>query len=229
MLQSTNRPTESFIHEEVQKMLDEGIVEPLKVLGHHPHCAHDIIVFSETFEDHLIRLRLVLKCLQEAGLKLNSKKCLFAAQTKILGHLVSSNGVRRSRQNKSRSFRKARWALIQEHDFDVKYKTGNSDADALSRNPVEEETETKFQSLDSRGRDSRPEEVQSNALPTRLSGLVLCVGIAPLEKEDSAPLSKRVMGPLYDSLGGISLLGGIMVYMDNYLSFLFRESKSCTS
>ncbi|GFU20887.1 retrovirus-related Pol polyprotein from transposon 297 [Trichonephila clavipes] len=63
----------------------------------------DIIVFSETFEDHLIRLRLVLKCLQEAGLKLNSKKCLFAAQeVKILGHLVSSNGVRRSRQNKSR-------------------------------------------------------------------------------------------------------------------------------
>ncbi|GFX17366.1 transposon Tf2-9 polyprotein [Trichonephila clavipes] len=55
----------------------------------------DIIVFSETFEDHLIRLRLVLKCLQEAGLKLNSKKCLFAAQEKkILGHLVSSNGVR---------------------------------------------------------------------------------------------------------------------------------------
>ncbi|GFU11781.1 retrovirus-related Pol polyprotein from transposon 297 [Trichonephila clavipes] len=55
----------------------------------------DIIVFSETFEDHFIRLRLVLTCLQEAGLKLNSKKCLFAAQeVKILGHLVSSNGVR---------------------------------------------------------------------------------------------------------------------------------------
>ncbi|GFT74491.1 transposon Tf2-6 polyprotein [Trichonephila clavipes] len=54
----------------------------------------DIIVFSETFEDHLIRLRLVLKCLQEAGLKLNSKKCLLLAQeVKILGHLVSSNGV----------------------------------------------------------------------------------------------------------------------------------------
>ncbi|GFU74397.1 retrovirus-related Pol polyprotein from transposon 17.6 [Trichonephila clavipes] len=55
----------------------------------------NIIVFSETFEDHLIRLRLVLNCLQEADLKLNSKKWLFAAQgVKILGHLVSSNGVR---------------------------------------------------------------------------------------------------------------------------------------
>ncbi|GFW82954.1 retrovirus-related Pol polyprotein from transposon 297 [Trichonephila clavipes] len=54
----------------------------------------DIIVFSETFEDHLIRLRLVLKCLQEAGLKLNSKKCLLLPKVKILGHLVSSNGVR---------------------------------------------------------------------------------------------------------------------------------------
>ncbi|GFX81011.1 retrovirus-related Pol polyprotein from transposon opus [Trichonephila clavipes] len=38
----------------------------------------DIIVFSETFEDHLIRLRLVLKMSSEAGLKLNSKKFLFA-------------------------------------------------------------------------------------------------------------------------------------------------------
>ncbi|GFX51082.1 retrovirus-related Pol polyprotein from transposon 297 [Trichonephila clavipes] len=91
----------------------------------------DIIVFSETFEDHLIRLRLVLKCLQEAGLKLNSK-CLFAAQVKILGHLVSSNGVRRSRQNKSLVAEKWRGVSLGSEEVEA----FNSLKKALTSDPV---------------------------------------------------------------------------------------------
>jgi transposase InsO family protein len=55
----------------------------------------DIIVFSETFDDHLSRLTTVLQCIQNAGLILNPKKCLFGAEEiKILGHRVSGKGVR---------------------------------------------------------------------------------------------------------------------------------------
>ncbi|GFV13100.1 retrovirus-related Pol polyprotein from transposon 17.6 [Trichonephila clavipes] len=69
-LQSLALTERRIIHEEVQKMLDEGIVQPSESPWSSP---------------------VVL----EAGLKLNSKKCLFAAQeVKILGHHVSSNGVR---------------------------------------------------------------------------------------------------------------------------------------
>ncbi|GFY67695.1 retrovirus-related Pol polyprotein from transposon 17.6 [Trichonephila inaurata madagascariensis] len=50
----------------------------------------EIIVFSGTFDDHLQRLRSV----QDAGLVLNPKKCVFGSQQiKILGHLVSEEGI----------------------------------------------------------------------------------------------------------------------------------------
>ncbi|GFU94047.1 transposon Ty3-I Gag-Pol polyprotein [Trichonephila clavipes] len=133
----------------------------------------DIIVFSETFEDHLIRLRLVLKCLQEAGLKLNSKKCILLPKKFLLSRrtfavvaekwrgvslgseeVEAFNSLKKAltsdpvlgmyderasteiHTDASGYGRLARWALrLQEHDFDVKYKTGkkHSDADALSK------------------------------------------------------------------------------------------------
>ena len=54
----------------------------------------DIIVFSNSPEDHLHRLRGVFDKLEKAGLKLKPKKCKFF-KTKItyLGHIVSAKGI----------------------------------------------------------------------------------------------------------------------------------------
>ncbi|GBM04752.1 Retrovirus-related Pol polyprotein from transposon 297, partial [Araneus ventricosus] len=55
----------------------------------------DIVVFSQTFPEHLERLCCVLRCIQEAELILNPKKCLFGAkEIKILSHLVSGEGIK---------------------------------------------------------------------------------------------------------------------------------------
>ncbi|GBO40120.1 Retrovirus-related Pol polyprotein from transposon 17.6 [Araneus ventricosus] len=55
----------------------------------------DIVVFSQTFPEHLERLCCVLRCIQEAGLIRISKKCLLGAkEIKILGHLVSVEGIK---------------------------------------------------------------------------------------------------------------------------------------
>lgn len=55
----------------------------------------DIVVFSQTFSEHLRRLQSVLTCVQEAGLVLNPKKCCFGAkEIKILGHLISEKGIK---------------------------------------------------------------------------------------------------------------------------------------
>ena len=54
----------------------------------------DIIVFSQTFDQHLQRLGMVLTRLQEAGLKLKPSKCvLLKKRVEFLGHIVSEQGV----------------------------------------------------------------------------------------------------------------------------------------
>ncbi|UYV72917.1 hypothetical protein LAZ67_10001158 [Cordylochernes scorpioides] len=54
----------------------------------------DIVVYAPTFEEHILRLQLVLRCIQKAGLSLNHKKCLFGSRKmKIFGHLVDANGI----------------------------------------------------------------------------------------------------------------------------------------
>ena len=54
----------------------------------------DVIVFSDTFENHLSRLGLVLDRIRAAGLKLKPEKCsLFRSRVKFLGFYVSQNGL----------------------------------------------------------------------------------------------------------------------------------------
>ena len=54
----------------------------------------DIVVFSETYEEHMERLEAVFQRLGDAGLKLKPAKCrLFQKSIKYLGHVVSEHGV----------------------------------------------------------------------------------------------------------------------------------------
>ncbi|KAG1972065.1 interleukin-1 receptor accessory protein-like 1-A [Pimephales promelas] len=54
----------------------------------------DLIIFSETLEEHEIRLLHVLNRLKEYGLKLSVEKCKFLqTSVRYLGHVVSQNGV----------------------------------------------------------------------------------------------------------------------------------------
>ncbi|KAJ8017850.1 hypothetical protein HOLleu_44491 [Holothuria leucospilota] len=55
----------------------------------------DVLVYSSTFEDHLIRLSLVFQRFRQNGLKIKPQKCaLFRPEVKYLGHLVTRDGVR---------------------------------------------------------------------------------------------------------------------------------------
>ena len=54
----------------------------------------DLIIYSDTFEQHLERLDIVLNKLREANLKLAPEKCFFfKPKVSFLGHVVSGDGV----------------------------------------------------------------------------------------------------------------------------------------
>ncbi|CAG2195993.1 unnamed protein product [Mytilus edulis] len=54
----------------------------------------DVLICSETFDQHMSDLSEVLGRFRNAGLKLGPKKCSFAAQSCVfLGHLISKDGI----------------------------------------------------------------------------------------------------------------------------------------
>ena len=55
----------------------------------------DIVIATETVEDHMARLREVFECLREAGFKMRVAKCDFMkSDIKYLGRVVSAEGVK---------------------------------------------------------------------------------------------------------------------------------------
>ena len=54
----------------------------------------DIIIFSETPEQHLAHIRVVLKRLQAANLRMKSKCSFFKKELYYLGHLLTTEGTK---------------------------------------------------------------------------------------------------------------------------------------
>ena len=55
----------------------------------------DIIIFSETPEEHLRHIKIVLKRLQDANLKMKKSKCsFFKRELHYLGHLLTRDGIK---------------------------------------------------------------------------------------------------------------------------------------
>ena len=54
----------------------------------------DIVIATETIEDHMVRLREVFECLREAGFKMRVAECDFMkSEIKYLGRVVSAEGT----------------------------------------------------------------------------------------------------------------------------------------
>ena len=55
----------------------------------------DIVIATETVEDHMVRLREVFECLREADFKISVAKCDFMkSEIKYLGRVVSAEGIK---------------------------------------------------------------------------------------------------------------------------------------
>ena len=60
----------------------------------------DVIIFSQTIEEHIKRLKTVFDKLRTHNLKLKSTKCILAEkEVKFLGHMVNEYGVQPDAEN----------------------------------------------------------------------------------------------------------------------------------
>jgi len=60
----------------------------------------NVMIFSQTLEEHVDHVKQVLDALNEASMIFNLSKCeLFATEVRFLGHIVSSDGVQSNPRN----------------------------------------------------------------------------------------------------------------------------------
>jgi len=60
----------------------------------------DVMIFSQTLEEHVNHVKQVLDALNEAGMILNLDKCeFFATKVRFLGHIVSADSVKPDPRN----------------------------------------------------------------------------------------------------------------------------------
>ena len=76
----------------LQKVLTR-LMEPF--MGFVAIFVDDIVVFSDSVENHVTHLKLVIQALNQANLKLRAEKCLFGCtELVILGHVISGDTIR---------------------------------------------------------------------------------------------------------------------------------------
>jgi hypothetical protein len=82
----TNAPAtfQNYINDTLRKFIDIFCVVYID----------DILIYSDTLEDHVSHVRKVLAALQDAGLYLKPEKCEFhTTETEFLGFIISHNGI----------------------------------------------------------------------------------------------------------------------------------------
>ena len=100
----------------------------------------DIIIYSKTFDDHLVHLDSVINKLTKTGFTINSKKCIFCMhEINDLGHIVSKPKLGPTATEISKvcriycSTNHKKWAELTPH---IDHWLNNSVASTTSYNPV---------------------------------------------------------------------------------------------
>lgn len=76
---------QSYINDSLREFLDDFVSAYLD----------DLLIFSDTYEEHVQHVRSVLDKLREAGLQLDIDKCEFSVhETKYLGMVIGADGIR---------------------------------------------------------------------------------------------------------------------------------------